>query len=98
MAGTIGPIGFLGLQISSAMHAVWELPNTIVTQSLTIVLVTAMYTVSCLVGLKGIRFVSEINVWLMIGLALFMVVFGPTLFILGGFPAAFALHVEHFIP
>jgi len=77
---------------------VWGLPNDIVTQSLTIVLVTAMYTVSCLVGLKGIRFVSEINVWLMIGLALFMVVFGPTLFILGGFPAAFALHVEHFIP
>ncbi len=98
VAGTIGPIGFLGLQISSAMHAVWGLPNTIVTQSLTIVLVTAMYTVSCLVGLKGIRFVSEINVWLMIGLALFMVVFGPTLFILGGFPAAFALHVQHFIP
>ncbi|MDR0208230.1 MAG: BCCT family transporter [Pseudomonas putida] len=98
VAGTIGPIGFLGLQISSALHAVWGVPNGIVTQSVTIVLVTAMYTVSCLVGLKGIRFVSEINVWLMIGLAVFMVVFGPTLFILGGFPQAFALHVEHFIP
>ncbi len=98
VAGTIGPIGFLGLQISSALHAVWGVPNGILTQSLTIVLVTLMYTVSCLVGLKGIRFVSEINVWLMIGLALFMVVFGPTLFILGGFPAAFALHVENFIP
>lgn len=98
VAGTIGPIGFLGLQISSALHAVWGVSNDLVTQSITIVLVTLMYTTSCLVGLKGIRFVSEINVWLMLGLALFMVVFGPTLFILSGFPQAFALHVEQFIP
>ena len=86
VAGTIGPIGFLGLQISNALHAVWGLPNDLTTQSITIVLVTAMYTTSCLVGLNGIRVVSEINVWLMIGLALFMIVAGPTLFILSAFP------------
>lgn len=98
VAGTIGPIGFLGLQISNAMHAVWGLPNDITTQAITIILVTVLYTTSCLVGLKGIRFVSEINVWLMIGLAVFMVAFGPTMFILGGFPNAFALHLQEFIP
>ena len=62
------------------------LPNDLTTQSITIILVTAMYTTSCLVGLNGIRVVSEINVWLMIGLALFMIVAGPTLFILSAFP------------
>ena len=98
VAGTIGPIGFLGLQISSALHSVWGIPNDLVVQSITIVLVTVMYTISCLVGLEGIRFVSGINVWLMIGLAVFMVLLGPTAFILGGFPTAFALHIEQFIP
>ncbi|RJG09002.1 BCCT family transporter [Pseudomonas cavernicola] len=98
VAGTIGPIGFLGLQISNALHAVLGIPNDITTQAITIILVTVMYTTSCLVGLKGIRFVSEINVWLMIGLAVFMVALGPTAFILGGFPKAFGLHLEHFIP
>lgn len=98
VAGTIGPIGFLGLQISNALHSVWGLPNDLLTQSITIVLVTAMYTTSCLVGLNGIRFVSEINVWLMIGLAAFMILAGPTLFILSGFPVAFGLHLEHFLP
>ncbi len=86
VAGTIGPIGFLGLQISSALHSVWGIPNDLMVQSITIVLVTVMYTISCLVGLEGIRFVSGINVWLMIGLAVFMVLLGPTAFILGGFP------------
>ena len=98
VAGTIGPIGFLGLQISNALHAVWGLPNDLTTQSITIVLVTAMYTTSCLVGLNGIRVVSEINVWLMIGLALFMIVAGPTLFILSAFPTAFGLQPEYFLP
>lgn len=98
VAGTIGPIGFLGLQISNALHAVWGLPNDLTTQSITIVLVTAMYTTSCLVGLNGIRVVSEINVWLMIGLALFMIVAGPTLFILSAFPTAFGLQLEYFLP
>lgn len=28
VAGTIGPIGFLGLQISNALHAVWACRTT----------------------------------------------------------------------
>ncbi|MDF5446959.1 BCCT family transporter, partial [Vibrio parahaemolyticus] len=50
-AGTIGPIGFLGLQISYALNSLFGLPDTFVTQSMVIMAAILMYTLSALSGL-----------------------------------------------
>ncbi|MGR5543210.1 BCCT family transporter, partial [Vibrio campbellii] len=47
-AGTIGPIGFLGLQISYALNTLFGLPDTFMTQSSVILAAIAMYTLSAL--------------------------------------------------
>ena len=59
-AGTIGPIGFLGLQISYALNALFGVQDTLMTQSLVVLFAIAMYTLSALSGLsRGIQLVSR---------------------------------------
>lgn len=96
VAGTIGPVGFLGLQIAFVLHSVWGVPNTIMVQAMVILSVTVIYTLSCVVGLGGLRLVSKVHVWLMLGLAAFLFIFGPTLFLSETFAQSLAVHVTSF--
>lgn len=96
VAGTIGPVGFLGLQIAFVLHSVWGVPDTITTQAMVILSVTTIYTLSCVIGLGGLRLVSKVHVWLMLGLAAFLFIFGPTLFLSETFVQSLALHVTSF--
>jgi choline-glycine betaine transporter len=96
VAGTIGPVGFLGLQIAFVLHSVWGVPNTIMVQAMVILSVTVIYTLSCVIGLGGLRLVSKVHVWLMLGLAAFLFIFGPTLFLSETFAQSLALHVTSF--
>ncbi|MDF5099214.1 BCCT family transporter, partial [Vibrio parahaemolyticus] len=77
-AGTIGPIGFLGLQISYALNSLFGLPDTFVTQSMVIMAAILMYTLSALSGLsKGIQIVSRYNIILSVLLIGYILFFGP---------------------
>ncbi|WP_218002845.1 BCCT family transporter [Paraburkholderia oxyphila] len=96
-AGTIGPIGFLGLQIAYVLQSVWHVPDTIATQALVILAVTAIFTTACIAGLEGLRFVCKIHVWLMLGLAAYLYVCGPTSFLSSVFFKAFATHLVDFV-
>ncbi|GAA5647841.1 glycine betaine transporter 2 [Vibrio proteolyticus] len=98
-AGTIGPIGFLGLQISYALNQLFGLPDTLVSQSLVVVFAMLMYTVSALSGLsKGIQIVSRYNIILSVALVLFILVAGPTSFIIDGYMQGVARMVDQFVP
>jgi glycine betaine transporter len=96
-AGTIGPIGFLGLQITYVLHSVWNVPDTITTQALVILAVTAIFTTACIAGLEGLRFVCKIHVWLMLGLAAYLYICGPTGFLTSVFFKALATHLVDFV-
>src|SRR5690625_2921909 len=62
-AGTIGPIGFLGLQVSYGLSSIFGIPDTFVTQLAVIVVLTGVVLVSALTGIeKGIQFLSKLNV------------------------------------
>lgn len=96
VAGTIGPVGFLGLQIAFVLHSVWGVPDTLMVQAMVILVVTVIYTLSCVIGLGGLRLVSKVHVWLMLGLAAFLFVFGPTLFLSETFAQSLAVHITDF--
>lgn len=97
-AGTIGPIGFLGLQISYALNALFGLPDSFVTQSLVIVFAMAMYTLSALSGVsKGIQIVSRYNIILSVLLIGFILLFGPTRFIIDGYIQGVGNMVDNFV-
>lgn len=97
VAGTVGPIGFLGLQMSYGLNALFGIPDTFGTQAVMILALTTIFTVSAVSGLsRGIQLLSRLNVILAFVLLLFMLVAGPTMFILEGFVGGLATYVPNF--
>ncbi|WP_321462941.1 BCCT family transporter [uncultured Vibrio sp.] len=98
-AGTIGPIGFLGLQISYALNALFGLPDTFVIQSMVIIAAILMYTLSALSGVsKGIQIISRYNIILSILLVGYLLFVGPTSFIVDGYIQGMGRLVDNFFP
>ena len=98
-AGTIGPIGFLGLQTSFALNELFGIPDTFVTQMIIIVFAIALYTISAISGLaRGMQLLSRFNVILAAGLMVFILMFGPSKFIVNGYIQGVGTMVQNFIP
>tara|TARA_R110002051_G_scaffold1619_4_gene8949 strand:- start:10626 stop:12311 length:1686 start_codon:yes stop_codon:yes gene_type:complete len=98
-AGTIGPIGFLGLQTSYALNTLFGIPDTFVTQLIIIIFAIVLYTISAISGLaRGMQLLSRFNVILAFGLMVFILMFGPTKFIVNGYIQGVGTMVQNFIP
>ena len=97
VAGTVGPIGFLGLQVSYGLNTLFGIPDSFATQALVIAGLVTLYTISAMTGLtRGIQLLSKINVILAAGLLLFMLVFGPTVFIFKSYFAGLGSYLGNF--
>lgn len=73
----------------------WEQSATV--QLCLIAGITTIATISVIKGLDGgIRRLSELNIWLAMGLLLFVLVCGPTLFIMNGFLENIGSYVQNF--
>ncbi|WP_428671451.1 BCCT family transporter [Roseibium sp.] len=97
VAGTVGPIGFLGLQMSYGLNALFGVPDTFATQAVVILALAGVYTVSAITGLsKGIQLLSKLNVILAFALLAFMLVAGPTGAIFEGFAGGFGTYLTEF--
>ncbi|WP_241955958.1 BCCT family transporter, partial [Staphylococcus chromogenes] len=78
VAGTIVTIGFFGFQFSYWLHSILGIPDNLTTQVLSVVGLMIIVTISATTGIeKGIQFLSKLNVWLAIGVAVFIVLIGP---------------------
>lgn len=98
-AGTIGPIGFLGLQISYALNALFGIADGFTTQMTIIIIAIVIYTVSALSGLtRGIQILSRWNIILAIGLMFFIFIFGPTAFIVDAYIQGVGTSIQNFLP
>ncbi|WP_372761380.1 BCCT family transporter [Pseudoalteromonas sp.] len=99
VAGTVGPIGFLGLQVSFGLEKLFAIPDTYVTQVVILFSLIALYTVSAVSGVtKGIQLLSRFNVILAVLLMLFILVMGPTAFIFDSYIHSFGLYINNFVP
>lgn len=97
-AGTIGPIGFLGLQVSYGVSSIFGIPDTFVTQLGVIIVLLAVVLVSALTGIeKGIQILSKINVNAVIVIAFFLLLFGPGLFIINTFITSYGTYIIDFV-
>lgn len=97
VAGTVGPIGFLGLQMSYGLNALFGIPDTFATQTVVILALASVYTISAISGLsKGIQLLSKVNVILAFILLAFMLVAGPTFFIFDGFAGGMGVYLTNF--
>ncbi|MFP3456939.1 BCCT family transporter [Psychrobacter sp. SIMBA_152] len=98
-AGTIGPIGFLGLQTSYALNTLFGIPDTFTTQLIIIIFAIALYTLSAISGLtRGMQLLSRFNVMLAFALMVFILLFGPTNFIVNGYIQGVGTMIDNFVP
>ncbi|KZL05011.1 Glycine betaine transporter OpuD [Pseudovibrio axinellae] len=97
VAGTVGPIGFLGLQLSYGLHDLFNIPDTLTTQSVLIVVLVIIYTISAISGLtRGIQLLSRMNVILITCLLLYILIAGPGAFILKSFFSGYWFYLKNF--
>ncbi|WP_095211440.1 BCCT family transporter [Endozoicomonas ascidiicola] len=99
VAGTVGPIGFLGLQVSFGLEKLFGIPDTYTTQVTILTALIGIYTISAVSGLtRGIQMLSSANTVLAVVLMAFILLFGPTAFIVDGFLQGFGIYLDQFIP
>ncbi|MGD9016297.1 MAG: BCCT family transporter, partial [Desulfobacterales bacterium] len=96
-AGTIGPIGFLGLQVSFALQKLFGIPDVYGTQLMIIIALVIVYTISAVTGLhRGIQFLSRVNVIMAVSLVALILLIGPGGFIIDTFTGAMGAYIKDF--
>ncbi|WP_047985855.1 glycine betaine uptake BCCT transporter [Ornithinibacillus californiensis] len=84
--GVATSLGFGAVQINGGLSYLFDLPTSFWMQLIIIAIVTVLFLISAWTGLgKGIKILSNANMFLAAALFLLMFVFGPTLFILNLF-------------
>ncbi|MYL70813.1 BCCT family transporter [Halobacillus litoralis] len=94
--GVATSLGLGALQISSGLaFTIDGLEDTFTLQLTIIAIVTVLFMVSAMTGLnKGIKYLSNTNVVLAIGLMVFMLFAGPTNFIMDYFTTSFGSYIR----
>ena len=96
IAGTVGPLGFLSLQLSNAAGQLPWLSDSAGLQSLVVVLLTGVFATSTVSGIqKGIKWLSELNVWLTLAMAVGLLLLGPGLWLIQHFFSGFLVYLIH---
>jgi len=92
-------LGLGASQISSGIEFLFDVHFTPLTRLVLIVLVSVIATVSAVSGVRrGIRRLSEINIWLSVGLIGFLLTAGPTLVIVSTFLRGTGDYFANFLP
>ncbi|EJA1858709.1 BCCT family transporter [Staphylococcus pseudintermedius] len=96
--GVAVSLGMGALQISGGLNYLFGLPNTIVTQSIIIVVVTILFIMSAWSGLsKGIQYLSNLNIGLGTLLLITGLIVGPTVLILNMFTSSIGSLLNSFL-
>ncbi|WP_099157943.1 glycine betaine uptake BCCT transporter [Virgibacillus ndiopensis] len=94
--GVATSLGFGAIQISGGLSYVFGLDKTTTLQFVIIGIVTVLYLISAMTGLnKGIKYLSNANIFLAIALMIFLLFAGPTNFIMNFFTTTFGSYVQN---
>lgn len=98
VAGTVGPIGFLGLQVSYGLSSLFGVPDVYGVQLAVIAVLTAVAAISVVSGVdRGIQFLSRVNVWLALALMAAVLALGSAWYVLRAFIGGFSTYVTDFV-
>ncbi|MBU8906864.1 BCCT family transporter [Desertibacillus haloalkaliphilus] len=97
--GVATTFGLSAMQISGGLSYLTNIPNTVLTQMIIIVIVTILFMFSAASGLnKGIKYLSIINLTTAAILLLFILIAGPTLFIFENMVTALGGYITNLVP
>ncbi len=83
LGGAATTLGLAAPLISEGLNALFGMPQNTLTQALVLLVCTGIFAYSSYAGLeKGIKILSNINFWGAMGLLTFVLVAGPTIFML----------------
>ena len=98
MFGLATSLGLGAQQVNSGLNTLFGIPNGTGVQVILIAIITGVAALSVVLGIdKGIRNLSLINMWLAIGLALFVFIVGPTLFILNSLASDLGYYLQNIV-
>jgi choline-glycine betaine transporter len=99
VAGTIGPIGFTGLQVGYGLSELLGTANDYRIHFIIILGLVGIATISAVSGInRGIQLLSKLNIIIALSLMVFIFCFGPTSFILENYFQSSIIHIKEFIP
>ncbi|WP_201583064.1 BCCT family transporter [Psychrobacter jeotgali] len=99
MFGVVTTLGLGVLQINSGLESLFGIPNNISVQIILIIVITILAGMSLFLGLdKGIKRLSDINIFLTIVLLSFVIILGPTQFIFNSFIENIGNYLHQVIP
>jgi glycine betaine transporter len=94
--GVATTLGFGAVQINGGLSYLFGIPTGFVTQLLIVLVVTVLFMISAWSGLgKGIKILSNVNMILAGILLLFMLILGPTQFILNIFTNTIGTYLQN---
>jgi choline/glycine/proline betaine transport protein len=95
--GLATSLGFGVRQVNSGLNYLFDVPISVPAQVFLIGIITLIATASVLSGINsGVRRLSELNIYLAALLLIFVLVFGPTLFILNAYGQNIGAYIESF--
>jgi choline/glycine/proline betaine transport protein len=94
--GVATSLGFGVTQINAGLNSLFDIEISTTVQVVLIAVITSAATVSVVTGLdKGIKFISQWNLVLAIGLLVFVFVAGPTIYLLDAFVQNVGGYLDH---
>lgn len=99
VAGEITTLGLGSMQLTQGLNFIFGIPVTNVLYVVTIIGIAAIFTTSSYTGVnKGIRILSDINTKIFFFLIAFVLVTGPTLYIINLGVDSLGAYLHNFIP
>lgn len=96
--GVATSLGLGALQISTGLNYAYGLSTGTTTTVIIIVVITALFITSAVTGIdRGIKFLSNANMVLLFMILTFMLIVGPTRFILNGFTQTIGSYLQNII-
>ena len=99
LGGLATTTGFVALQLSAGLKYQYGLTLGPSSTYIIIGVLTAIFTLSVYTGLqKGVKLMGDINMWVFVAVWFFVLVFGPTIFLVNLTVNALGQYLLHFIP
>lgn len=99
VAGVVTSLGLGTLQINAGFHHLFGIPTNLAVQIIIIIVVSVLYISSAVSGIeKGIKMISDTNLYVAIGLMVVCFLVGPKMEILNSFINGLGQYIGDFIP
>lgn len=98
VAGVVTSLGLGVMQINSGLNMVLGIPSNLMIQIIIILIISVIYISTAAAGIeKGIAVISDINLYLFVGLMIAGFILGPKMEILNGFIGGIGSYLQDFI-